>query len=73
MFANGRWRLASGLDPDWPGHLDEALGDIKHQYPCSCRPQTNGKIERVHRTLAFECAYARHYDSEPARAATYRT
>ena len=31
------------------------------------RPQTNGKIERFHRTLADGWAYARHYDSETAR------
>jgi transposase InsO family protein len=33
------------------------------------RPQTNGKIERFHRTLADGWAYARHYDSEAARRA----
>ena len=31
------------------------------------RPQTNGKIERFHRTLADGWAYARLYDSETAR------
>lgn len=31
------------------------------------RPQTNGKIERFHRTLADGWAYARHYNSESAR------
>jgi transposase InsO family protein len=31
------------------------------------RPQTNGKIERFHRTLADGWAYARYYDSEAAR------
>ena len=33
------------------------------------RPQTNGKIERFHRTLADGWAYARYYDSETARRA----
>ncbi|MEV5004027.1 IS481 family transposase, partial [Nocardioides sp. LML1-1-1.1] len=33
------------------------------------RPQTNGKIERFHRTLADGWAYARFYDSEAARRA----
>jgi transposase InsO family protein len=33
------------------------------------RPQTNGKIERFHRTLADGWAYARLYDSETARRA----
>ncbi|MEH3076285.1 MAG: IS481 family transposase [Quadrisphaera sp.] len=31
------------------------------------RPQTNGKIERFHRTMAAEWAFARHYRSELAR------
>jgi transposase InsO family protein len=31
------------------------------------RPQTNGKIERFHRTLADGWAYARHYSSETER------
>jgi transposase InsO family protein len=31
------------------------------------RPQTNGKIERFHRTLADGWAYARFYESESAR------
>ncbi|MCW2526612.1 MAG: family transposase, partial [Pseudonocardiales bacterium] len=31
------------------------------------RPQTNGKIERFHRTLAEGWAFARHYRSESAR------
>jgi transposase InsO family protein len=33
------------------------------------RPQTNGKIERFHRTLADGWAFARHYPSETARRA----
>jgi transposase InsO family protein len=33
------------------------------------RPQTNGKIERFHRTLGDGWAYARFYDSETARRA----
>ena len=48
-----------------------ALGDIAHKYTRLYRPQTNGKIERFHRTLAFEWAYAHHYNSDAARAATY--
>ena len=31
------------------------------------RPQTNGKVERFHRTLAAEWAFARHYKSEADR------
>ncbi|MEV7529374.1 integrase core domain-containing protein, partial [Agrococcus sediminis] len=37
----------------------------KHTRPY--RPQTNGKIERFHRTLADGWAYGRHYSSERAR------
>ena len=33
------------------------------------RPQTNGKIERFHRTLADGWAYARFYDSTEQRDA----
>ncbi|GAB3030345.1 IS481 family transposase [Parafrigoribacterium mesophilum] len=33
------------------------------------RPQTNGKIERFHRTLADGWAFKRHYNSESARRA----
>jgi transposase InsO family protein len=33
------------------------------------RPQTNGKVERYHRTLADEWAYARPYQSETERRA----
>jgi transposase InsO family protein len=31
------------------------------------RPQTNGKIERFHRTMADGWAHARHYQSETER------
>ena len=31
------------------------------------RPQTNGKVERFHRTMAAEWAFARHYKSETER------
>ena len=33
------------------------------------RPQTNGKIERFHRTMADGWAFSRHYNSESARRA----
>ena len=54
--------------------FNDALGnEIKHKYTKPYRPQTNGKIERFHRTLTFEWAYARHYNSDAGRAATYQT
>ena len=48
-----------------------ALGTVAHKFTRPYRPQTNGKIEQFHRTLAFEWAYAHHYSSDAARAATY--
>lgn len=50
----------------------DALGSITHKFTRPYRPQTNGKIERFHRTLATEWAYARHYNSDDARADTYQ-
>jgi transposase InsO family protein len=42
---------------------------IIHKRTRPYRPQTNGKIERFHRTLADGWAYARLYDSETTRRA----
>ena len=42
---------------------------ITHKRTRPYRPQTNGKIERFHRTLADGWAYARYYDSETTRRA----
>ena len=42
---------------------------ITHKRTRPYRPQTNGKIERFHRTLADGWAYARYYDSEDQRRA----
>ncbi|MFU8948170.1 IS481 family transposase, partial [Mycetocola zhadangensis] len=53
--------------------FNDTLGEaITHKYTRPYRPQTNGKIERFHRTLATEWAYAHHYDSDTARADTYQ-
>ena len=42
---------------------------IKHKRTRPYRPQTNGNIERFHRTLADGWAYARHYTSDAERRA----
>jgi transposase InsO family protein len=44
-----------------------ALGDVAHKWTRPYRPQTNGKVERFHRTLADEWAYARLYRSDTER------
>ena len=51
--------------------FSEALGDIEHRRTRPYRPQTNGKVERFHRTLADEWAYARLYTSDAERCAEY--
>ena len=48
-----------------------ALGEIVHKRTRPYRPQTNGKVERFHRTLADEWAYAAVYASDAERAAAY--
>jgi transposase InsO family protein len=45
----------------------EALDGVEHRFTRPYRPQTNGKVERFHRTLAEEWAYVRPYNSEADR------
>ena len=47
--------------------FNEALGAIRHKYCRPYRPQTNGKVERFHRTLLDEWAYVRPYACEGSR------
>jgi len=49
----------------WKATCAELGITAKHTRPY--RPQTNGKIERFHRTLADGWAFTRHYPSERAR------
>ncbi|MFF0458711.1 IS481 family transposase, partial [Nocardia africana] len=49
----------------------EALGDVVHKRTRPYRPQTNGKVERFHRTLADEWAYARAYPNDSERCEAF--
>jgi transposase InsO family protein len=46
--------------------------NLVHKRTRPYRPQTNGKIERLHRTMAAEWAFARHYPNEATRRAALK-
>lgn len=63
-------RILTDNGPCYRSHLWRDLlqdNNIKHKRTRPYRPQTNGKVERFHRTLADEWAYARPYRSERQR------
>ena len=65
-------RVLSDNGPAYRSHAwRQACTDlaIVHKRTRPYRPQTNGKIERFHRTLADGWAYARFYESETQRRA----
>ena len=50
-----------------------AKSRTRHKWTRPYRPQTNGKVERYHRTLAREWAYSRAWSSNDERAAALPT
>lgn len=74
-FAARGVRVESVLSDNGSAYRSNAWRDacrdlgITHRRTRPYRPQTNGKIERFHRTMSDGWAYAKHYNSEHARRA----
>lgn len=74
-FADRGITIERVLSDNGPAYKSHAWRDIcselgiKAKRTRPYRPQTNGKIERFHRTLADGWAFSRHYNSESARRA----
>ena len=74
-FADHGITVERVLSDNGPAYRSHAWRDtctelgIKHKRTRPYRPQTNGKIERFHRTLADGWAFAKFYSSEKARRA----
>jgi transposase InsO family protein len=74
-FAEHGVTVEEVLTDNGPNYLSHRFADllavhaITHRRTRPYRPQTNGKIERFHRTLINEWAYAKAYRSETARRA----
>ena len=72
-FAERGIRIERVLTDNGPCYLSFLWRDlcaelgIKHRRTKAYRPQTNGKIERFHRTLSDGWAYSRLYESDSAR------
>lgn len=74
-FAQRGVRVEAVLSDNGAAYRSHAWRDtcrtlgITHRRTRPYRPQTNGKIERFHRTLADGWAYSKHYNSEKNRRA----
>ncbi|WP_062518587.1 IS481 family transposase [Demequina gelatinilytica] len=74
-FAGRGVHVEAVLSDNGPAYRSHAWRDtcrdlgVTHRRTRPYRPQTNGKIERFHRTLADGWAYSKHYNSEKARRA----
>jgi transposase InsO family protein len=72
-FADHGVRVERVLSDNGPAYKSHAWRDvcaelgIRHSRTRPYRPQTNGKIERFHRTMSDGWAFSRHYTTESAR------